>query len=85
MCENCEHELATVYCHADAALLCTRCDGEVHRSKLASRHHRISLENVKKTFTFLHLSRIIRVLNASLLVERIPRRRRNSSVRLVIY
>ena len=49
MCENCEHELATVYCHADAALLCTRCDGEVHRSKLASRHHRISLENVKKS------------------------------------
>ena len=48
MCENCEHEMATVYCHADAALLCTRCDGDVHRSKLTSRHHRISLEKVQK-------------------------------------
>ena len=57
MCENCEHDMAVLYCHADAALLCARCDSEVHRSKLAARHHRISLEKV--TINFILFSRFI--------------------------
>lgn len=43
-CENCESALATVYCQADAAHLCSRCDTEIHKSKLTSRHARMSLE-----------------------------------------
>ncbi|KAJ3296182.1 hypothetical protein HK104_001869 [Borealophlyctis nickersoniae] len=39
-CENCEEEPATVYCSADAANLCNKCDTQLHTSKLASRHVR---------------------------------------------
>nr|KAJ3419320.1 hypothetical protein HK105_007100 [Polyrhizophydium stewartii] len=39
-CDNCEDELATVHCAADAANLCNKCDAALHQSKLASRHVR---------------------------------------------
>ncbi|KAJ3038902.1 hypothetical protein HDV00_012824 [Rhizophlyctis rosea] len=39
-CENCEDDPATVFCSADAANLCNKCDGQLHLSKLASRHVR---------------------------------------------
>ncbi|KAI8924102.1 hypothetical protein BC831DRAFT_467143 [Entophlyctis helioformis] len=39
-CDNCEEELAMVYCAADAANLCNKCDHALHQTKLASRHTR---------------------------------------------
>ncbi|KAJ3010638.1 hypothetical protein HKX48_007306 [Thoreauomyces humboldtii] len=39
-CDNCEEEHATVFCTADAANLCGKCDAQLHVSKLASRHVR---------------------------------------------
>ncbi|KNC97606.1 uncharacterized protein SPPG_07075 [Spizellomyces punctatus DAOM BR117] len=39
-CDNCEEEHATVFCNADAANLCNKCDSQLHVSKLASRHVR---------------------------------------------
>ncbi|KAJ3087204.1 hypothetical protein HK102_011592, partial [Quaeritorhiza haematococci] len=39
-CDNCEIEVATVYCAADAANLCNKCDSKLHETKLASRHVR---------------------------------------------
>jgi B-box zinc finger len=38
--------LASIYCQADMAHLCDKCDLEIHKSKLASRHVRMSLEKV---------------------------------------
>ncbi|KAH6589242.1 hypothetical protein BASA50_008719 [Batrachochytrium salamandrivorans] len=43
MCDNCEDELATVYCTADAANLCNKCDTLLHQTKLASRHTRSAI------------------------------------------
>ncbi|KAI8906868.1 hypothetical protein EDD86DRAFT_248451 [Gorgonomyces haynaldii] len=43
MCESCEEELATVYCAADAAYFCNRCDSQQHQTKIASRHARTSV------------------------------------------
>ncbi|KAJ3047942.1 hypothetical protein HK097_011026 [Rhizophlyctis rosea] len=42
-CENCEEEPATLFCSADAANLCNKCDGQLHMSKLASRHVRTGI------------------------------------------
>eukprot|EP00842_Homolaphlyctis_polyrhiza_P006860 jgi/Hompol1/763/HPOL_005432-RA len=39
-CDNCEEEVAAVYCAADVANLCQKCDQTLHQTKLASRHHR---------------------------------------------
>ncbi|KAJ3220698.1 hypothetical protein HK099_004099 [Clydaea vesicula] len=40
-CDNCEEEvLATVYCAADKAHLCNKCDTKLHEPKVASRHVR---------------------------------------------
>ncbi|KAJ3207583.1 hypothetical protein HDU67_007374 [Dinochytrium kinnereticum] len=42
-CENCEIEVATVFCASDAAKLCNKCDTQIHSSKLAARHIRTPL------------------------------------------
>ncbi|KAJ3127490.1 hypothetical protein HK098_006268 [Nowakowskiella sp. JEL0407] len=39
-CDNCEQAEATVHCAADAANLCNKCDGQLHSTKLSSRHVR---------------------------------------------
>ncbi|KAI8905723.1 hypothetical protein DFJ77DRAFT_478771 [Powellomyces hirtus] len=39
-CDNCEEEPATVFCNADSANLCNKCDSQLHVSKLSSRHIR---------------------------------------------
>ncbi|KAJ3284908.1 hypothetical protein HDU79_007752 [Rhizoclosmatium sp. JEL0117] len=39
-CDNCEAEVATIYCSSDAANLCNKCDAQLHTSKFASRHVR---------------------------------------------
>ncbi|KAJ8324616.1 hypothetical protein O5D80_006862 [Batrachochytrium dendrobatidis] len=43
ICDNCEDELATMYCSADAANLCNKCDLALHQTKLASRHVRSAI------------------------------------------
>lgn len=55
MCENCETVLASIYCQADSAHLCEKCDVEIHRSKLASRHVRISLEKASVGREHVHV------------------------------
>ncbi|CAL9780924.1 unnamed protein product [Musa acuminata subsp. burmannicoides] len=43
-CDVCAAEAAEVYCCADEAALCGRCDRHVHRAnRLAGKHHRFSL------------------------------------------
>ncbi|OIT22693.1 PREDICTED: B-box zinc finger protein 20 [Nicotiana attenuata] len=43
-CEICDKEEASIYCSADEATLCQRCDYQVHHAnKLASKHLRFSL------------------------------------------
>ncbi|KAI9341381.1 hypothetical protein BDR26DRAFT_860336 [Obelidium mucronatum] len=42
-CDNCEAEVATVYCSSDAANLCNKCDTQLHTSKFASRHIRTAI------------------------------------------
>ncbi|KAJ3396295.1 hypothetical protein HDU80_010029 [Chytriomyces hyalinus] len=39
-CDNCESEVATIYCSSDAANLCNKCDLQLHTSKFANRHVR---------------------------------------------
>ncbi|KAF8090194.1 hypothetical protein N665_0483s0032 [Sinapis alba] len=42
VCNTCRSAACTVYCRADSAYLCTRCDAEVHAANLlASRHERV--------------------------------------------
>ncbi|MCO5583189.1 hypothetical protein L7F22_037097 [Adiantum nelumboides] len=44
VCDACEGALARVFCAADEAALCAKCDEEVHGcNKLASRHIRLTL------------------------------------------
>lgn len=39
-CDNCEVEYAKVYCAADCANFCEKCDAETHNTKFMSRHVR---------------------------------------------
>ncbi|KAJ3327303.1 hypothetical protein HDU76_012036 [Blyttiomyces sp. JEL0837] len=39
-CDNCETEVATIYCSSDSANLCNKCDSQLHTSKLSLRHIR---------------------------------------------
>ena len=43
-CENCEEAPAVVFCQADAANLCAKCNQAMHTSKLSQRHVRLPLE-----------------------------------------
>jgi len=44
-CDVCEKAPATVICCADEAVLCAKCDVEVHAAnKLASKHQRLLLQ-----------------------------------------
>ncbi|XP_016511606.2 B-box zinc finger protein 24-like [Nicotiana tabacum] len=46
-CDVCEKAQATVFCYADEAALCTKCDIKVHAvNKLASKHQRLLLQNL---------------------------------------
>lgn len=38
-CDSCRSAPAAVYCQADAAFLCSACDGEVHSANLISHRH----------------------------------------------
>lgn len=41
-CDGCHAAPSAVYCHADAAYLCTSCDTQVHSAnRLASSHERV--------------------------------------------
>ena len=41
-CDSCRAAPGSVYCHADAAVLCAACDADVHSANLIShRHHRV--------------------------------------------
>lgn len=41
-CDTCRSTACSVYCHADSAYLCTRCDDQVHSAnRVASRHKRV--------------------------------------------
>ncbi|KAJ3157358.1 hypothetical protein HDU89_002772 [Geranomyces variabilis] len=51
-CDNCEEEPATVFCNADAANLCNKCDSQLHVSKLASRHVRTPIGKGSDVFGF---------------------------------
>jgi hypothetical protein len=51
-CDNCEVAVADVYCPADLANLCTKCDGNMHASKLASRHVRTPIGSGANVFGF---------------------------------
>ena len=52
VCENCEDANATVYCQADDAKLCDKCDRSLHpaSNKMASRHKRDSVESKPAMF-----------------------------------
>jgi hypothetical protein len=52
VCENCESCPATMFCQADSANLCDRCDQQMHNTKLLARHNRILLENGPQTFSY---------------------------------
>uniref|UniRef100_A0A1J3JJE2 Zinc finger protein CONSTANS-LIKE 3 n=1 Tax=Noccaea caerulescens TaxID=107243 RepID=A0A1J3JJE2_NOCCA len=44
LCDSCKSTAATLFCRADAAFLCSECDGKIHTAnKLASRHERVWL------------------------------------------
>lgn len=44
LCDSCKSTPATLFCRADAAFLCSHCDGKIHTAnKLASRHERVLL------------------------------------------
>ncbi|KAK8914132.1 Zinc finger protein HD1 [Platanthera zijinensis] len=46
ICEICEQALATVSCKADAAVLCSECDLDVHSANpLAFRHERLPISS----------------------------------------
>ncbi|KAI9093726.1 hypothetical protein DFS34DRAFT_630104 [Phlyctochytrium arcticum] len=49
-CDNCEEQSATVFCTADAANLCNKCDAQLHVSKLASRHVRTPIGKGSNVF-----------------------------------
>lgn len=51
VCENCESAVATVFCQAEAANLCSGCDAALHASKLTCRHVRTPLEEGPQTFS----------------------------------
>lgn len=51
-CDNCENALATVFCAADNANLCTKCDNTAHASKLTSRHIRTPIGQGADVFGF---------------------------------
>lgn len=61
VCENCDQAPATVFCQADSANLCARCDENMHNNKLAARHHRVALENGPQTFSYCrtHADKIV--------------------------
>ncbi|KAK8939588.1 Zinc finger protein HD1 [Platanthera guangdongensis] len=47
LCEICEQALATVSCKADAAVLCSECDLDVHSANhLAFRHERLPIFSI---------------------------------------
>ncbi|KAK8557652.1 hypothetical protein V6N13_008012 [Hibiscus sabdariffa] len=42
VCDTCRSAACTVYCRADSAYLCARCDAQVHAAnRVASRHERV--------------------------------------------
>lgn len=50
-CDVCEREEASVFCCADEAALCAKCDQTVHdANKLASKHARLSLFSSQQDF-----------------------------------
>jgi hypothetical protein len=42
-CEDCEKEMATVYCEADRAYLCKTCDINLHKTKITKMHVRTAV------------------------------------------
>nr|QCQ83145.1 zinc finger protein CONSTANS-LIKe 4 protein [Ambrosia artemisiifolia] len=47
LCDSCKTTSASLFCKADSAYLCTRCDSNIHAAnKLASRHERLWLCDV---------------------------------------
>jgi hypothetical protein len=51
-CENCDAAPATVFCQADSANLCARCDEAMHSTKLLARHQRVALDSGPQTFSY---------------------------------
>ncbi|KAJ3096081.1 lariat debranching enzyme [Phlyctochytrium planicorne] len=51
-CDNCEVEVATIYCSSDSANLCNKCDSQLHVSKLASRHVRTPIGKGSDVFGY---------------------------------
>ncbi len=45
-CDDCEKELATVYCEADKAYLCKLCDANLHKTKITRMHVRKAIGEV---------------------------------------
>lgn len=42
LCDSCKSSMATLFCQADSAFLCVKCDSKIHAAnKLASRHARV--------------------------------------------
>ncbi|XP_053990803.1 uncharacterized protein LOC128882956 isoform X2 [Hylaeus volcanicus] len=57
LCENCQSVQAAVWCKADHACFCNKCDQELHlHSKLASRHTRLPLSKRPRSqgYCFIH-------------------------------
>lgn len=49
MCESCEQAAAVVFCIQDNAKLCLRCDDDMHRTPITSRHSRVKLNEMQTT------------------------------------
>lgn len=46
-CDSCQSAPGSVYCHADAAVLCAACDANIHSANLIShRHHRVPVLSI---------------------------------------
>ena len=52
-CDDCERELATVYCEADKAYLCKSCDANLHKTKIARMHVRKALGEVSNACIYI--------------------------------
>ncbi|AFZ81129.1 B-box zinc finger domain-containing protein [Theileria equi strain WA] len=52
LCDNCQNDVATIYCSSDAARMCTKCDTRIHsQNKVVSRHIRMPLNEMPRAQT----------------------------------
>ncbi|UKK02563.1 hypothetical protein MACK_002656 [Theileria orientalis] len=52
LCDNCQNDVATIYCPSDTARICAKCDVRLHsNNKVVSRHIRVPLSEMPRPYT----------------------------------